>query len=194
MINFSPTVVEVLAQPTIESFYLVRVLDGATVMYSTTSYFRDITLSNGTIYYSDGRLLSVDTPQLSSSVDRELYKIAIADPDFNSSEAADAGLVGKQVEVRLCFVSHITKNPLTNIADCPLVYKGTVEGTNYTIETATVGESVLSISCSSPMSDLDLRRPIYLSKDTVSSRNPLDTCCDQIYEGSGQLTLKWGKV
>lgn len=194
MISFSTAVIEILAQPTIEAFYLVRIMDGSTEIYSTTSYFRDIALSNGVTYYSDGRLVSVDAPQLSSTVDRELYRIAIADPEFNSAESADSGLVGKQAEVRLCFVSHITKLPLTNVWDSPIVYKGTIEGTNYTIETAGVGESVLSLSCSSPMADLDLRRPIYLSKDTVSSRNPLDTCCDQIYEGSGQLTLKWGKA
>lgn len=194
MISFSTAVVEILSQPTIESFYLVRIMNGVTELYSTTSYFRNITLSNGVTYYSDGRLLSVDAPQLSSTVDRELYRIAIADPDFNSGAAADAGLIGKQAEVRLCFVSHSTKMPLTSVADCPTVYKGTVEGTSYSIETAGVGESVLSLSCSSPMADLDLRRPIYLSKDTTSSRNPLDTFCDQIYEGSGQLTLKWGKA
>jgi hypothetical protein len=191
MIEFSSTVVQMLSNPTIEGFYLVDLQSG---LYRTTSYIRDITLSNGVTYLSDGKLISVDPPQLSSVVDREIYRISIADPDFTSGASAESGLIGKTIEVRLGFINQSTKLPELNIADTVLIYKGTVEGTGYSIDTATVGSSVLNVTCSSPMSDLDYRRPLYTTKDAMRSRDPTDTSCDQIYEGSGQLQLKWGKV
>lgn len=191
MIQFSEKVKQILSQPTIEAFYLVDVDSG---LYRTTSFFRDITLSNGVTFSNDGRLLSVDPPQLSSTVDREIYKISIADPDFNSGDSADRGLIGKLVEVRIGFVNQATNLPETNIVDTVLVYRGKIDGTSYIVNTNTIGEAVLNVTCSSPMADLDLRKPIYTTKDAARSREPSDTSCDQIYEGSGQLTLKWGKV
>jgi hypothetical protein len=191
MIEFSSTVVQILSNPTIEGFYLVDIQSG---LYRTTSYFRDITLSNGVTYPNDGKLLAVDPPQLSSVVDREIYKISFADPDFTNGPAADYGLVGKTVEVRLGFVNQTTKLPELDISNTILIYSGTVDGTGYSINTAEIGSSVLNVTCSSPMGDLDFRRPLYTTKDSMRSRDPADTSCDQIYEGSGQLQLKWGKV
>jgi hypothetical protein len=191
MIEFSSTVVQILSNPTIEAFYLVDVDSG---LYRTTSFFRDVTLSNGVTYASDGKLISVDPPQLSSTVDREIYKIALADPNFTLGSASEIGLIGKLVEVRIGFVNQATNLPETNILNTIIVYKGAIDGTSFNVNTASIGEVTLNITCSSPMADLDLRRPIYTTKDSIRSKDPSDTSFDQIYEGSGQLQLKWGKV
>ena len=92
------------------------------------------------------------------------------------------------------FVNPTTKLPELNLNDTILIYSGTIDGTGYSINTAEIGNSILNVTCSSPMGDLDFRRPIYTTKDSMRSRDPSDTSCDQIYEGSGQLQLKWGKV
>ena len=41
--------------------------------------------------------------------------------------------------------------------------------------------------------ELDMKKGLYLSKDKVRGRNPDDSSCDRVYDGSG-ATLKWGKL
>lgn len=83
--------------------------------------------------------------------------------------------------------------PMFNVSDTILVYKGAVESLSASLKTGEFGESFVQVSGSSPMNSLDMKKYIYLSKEATRKRNYLDTCCDQIYQGSGALTLKWGK-
>jgi hypothetical protein len=188
MITFSNTVKQLLAAPTIEAFYLVDFNN-----YKTTNYFSNITLSDGSTYENDGRLMQVDPPQLSTSVDRELYKITFADPDFSFGPLVDTGIVGSPVSVRIGFVNQETKLPYTNIQDTVLVYKGKVDNGAYSISTQDTGEATFVLTCASPLADLDSVRALYTSRDALRSVSPNDTSFDQIYEGAGQVELKWGK-
>lgn len=188
MIQFNSTIQSIISQPTVELFYLVTI--GS---YKTTNYFRAITLSNGEVFPADGRLMQVDPPQLSSTVDRELYKISFADPDFYFGTEFPTNLVGTEVSVRVGFVDQSTKQPLTQISNTVIIYKGAVDGTSYSIETENSGESVWLVTCASPMNDLEMVRAMYTSKDAIKLSFPGDTSFDQIYEGSGDVELKWGK-
>jgi hypothetical protein len=190
MITFTNTVIEILSNPSLEAFYVVEIGNN---LYRITSYQRDITLSNGKTYISDGRLLGVDPPQLSSTVDREVYKILLSDPEFISGLDIESSFVGQFAEVRLCFVNPITGQPEVDIENTALIYRGTVDSAAYSIDTSIIGDVTLSISCSSPMYDLDLIKPVYLSKDYIRGLDSADNSCDQVYQGSGQLSLKWGK-
>jgi hypothetical protein len=190
MIQFTSKVSAILANPSLDAFYVVDIGNG---LYRTTSYYADVVLSDNRTFFADGHLAGVDSPQLTSTVDREIYKIAIADPDFYNGELIEDDLVGKPAEVRLVLIDPVTGQPELNIVDTILVYEGLIEGAAYTIDTATIGTVGLSITCSSPMADLDLRKPVFLSKDYMRGVDPTDSTCDQIYEGSGQIKLKWGK-
>lgn len=186
MIQFSSTLIQLLENPVIEAFYLVTV-----GTYRTTSYFTDITYDSQ-LYLSDGKLLSADPPRLSAVVDRELYKIVLADPEY-ALGSLTTNIVGDNFEVRLIFNDPTTGNPYLNPADTILLYKGTVDSNAYAIDTNNAGEVAISISGSSPMADLDLSRPFYTGKEFIRNISNNDTSFDQVYDGSGNVNLRWGK-
>jgi hypothetical protein len=188
MIVFSQNIEIALQQPTIEAFYLVDFAGE-----KTTNYYADITLSNGDIFEANGRLIEIDPPKLSTSVDRELYKISFADPEMDYGNLAEEAIVGRPVVVRLGFVNQTSRQPYTDVADTVIVYKGKVDSGSYNINSANIGEAVFSISCASPMADLDLVKTLLTSKDALKDIDPNDNSFSSIYEGSGQIQLKWGK-
>lgn len=168
------------------------------VSYKSTTFFRDVTTMNGATpiatYLSDGKIVSIDAPKLSSTVDREIFKISFADPNFTFGATIDSGLIGKLVDVKIGFVNQTTKQPELDAENVITVYRGNIDSSDYAINTAEIGEVLLNVGCSSPMNDLDLVKAFYTTKDAASTRDSSDTAFDQIYEGSGILQLKWGKV
>jgi hypothetical protein len=188
MIQFSATIISLLQDPVINAFYMVKI-----DTYLSTTHISNITLSNGETYLADGKLLNVDTPRLSATVDRELYKVIFADPDYAIGNAMQTGIVGKNFEVRIGFINNTTNEPYNNISDTVLAYKGKVDNMSYSIDSGDVGEVVLAITGASPMADLDSTKAFYTSKEYIRGLYPTDSCFDQIYEGSGPINLKWGK-
>jgi hypothetical protein len=191
MISFSTNIATLLQNPSIECFYVVKI-----GTYKTTSYFTDITLSNNETYLSDGKLVNVDPPRLSSSVDREIYKVVLADADYSLGTIMQSGLVGSNFEVRLIFIDPTTNLPYTTLTDTVLSYKGDVDSIGYSVETGNSGQVLLEVSGASPMADLDLTKAFYTSKEYIRglADNSQDSCFDQVYEGSGPVAIKWGKV
>ena len=188
MITFSPRLIDLIRQPVVEPFYTIQV-----GQLRATSYRTPITLSNGEFFEINDIILGLDAPQLTSSVDRELYKITLADPGFDLGYSFDSNIVGQTVVVRAGFIDQETGLPETNTANMILVYKGLVESPAYRVNTEESGESIAVITCSSHMGDLDMTRAFYTSKDWIKSIAPNDTCFDQVYAGSGTVNLKWGK-
>lgn len=180
---------------TIEIIYLVRIKNSAAgIIYADTTHYATVILSDGSVYPANGTLVSADPPQQSTTVDREQYKITIADPEFLLGGIAEANLVGKRMESRIAFINPATGNPFTDVADTFLIYAGSVDSGAYKVTLEEFGESLFQITGVSPILSLEMRRGIYLSRDAVRQRNPADSCCDKLYEGSGKVTLKWGKV
>jgi hypothetical protein len=211
MISFTPNITKALNSDAIEFFSLVRIeraaheVDPIPInLYATTSHYNDIQLlvngspSSKYNYIADGTLYAVDPPQNSSVVDREQYKIAFADPEFSKRGATEDSLVGRVVECRLGFVdsdpsSPTHGKPFLNIDDTIVVYRGRVDGVSASIKAGGLGESILQITGSSPMRNLDMKKPFFLSREKTKQREPLDTSCDQIYEGSTGIIVKWGR-
>lgn len=189
MIQFNATIEALLLAPVVESFYLVKI-----DTYLTTSYYRDLTMDNGVTYPADGRLVSSDPPQLNTIVDREIFKIILADPTYIFGDELDANLIGKNAEVRIGFVNQSTKQPYTEIANTLLIYKGMIESSGYSIETTDRGENQLVITCASPLANLDEVRQLNTSKKSLAYINGGDTSFDQVYDGSSAVVLRWGRV
>lgn len=188
MIKFSSTVINLLQNPSVEAFYCVTINT-----YKTTSFYSNVTLSNNETFLSDGKLISVDPPKISATVDREIFKVTLADPDYTLGAQFQTGLVGNNFEIRILLVDPSTNQPYLNITDTILAYKGIVDNIGYSIQTSNTGETIIGISGASPMNDLDLTRNFYTSREYIKTKYPDDTCFDQIYEGSGPVNLKWGK-
>jgi hypothetical protein len=176
------------------AFYMFRLYDrnGDTILTSTT-FFQDVILSNSVMFEANDILLGVDAPKLSTTVDRERFKVLIADNDLSKGSLIESNLVGKKMEVYLGFVNPTTGLPFTNVNDTLLVYRGTVDSNAYKINTAALGEVQWVITGASPILSLDQRAAITLSRDSIRQRNPLDSCCDDLFEGSAGYTIKWGK-
>jgi hypothetical protein len=177
-----------------DTIYLVRVTarDG-TVIFTSTTYHSDLTLTNGYAYEANGLLVSADPPQLSTTVDREQYRVTVADPEFLEGVHAENGLTGKILDVRLGFINPVTGLPFLEPVDTFMVYRGRVDGSAYKINTEEFGESLLQITGISPILSLEMKKGIYLSRDAVRQRNANDSSCDQLYEGSSSVVLKWGR-
>lgn len=187
MITFSSTIAALLQGASIESFYCVKI-----GTYKTTSFNRDVTIGSDT-YLSDGRLTVVDPPRISATVDREIFKVTLADSDFYLGNLFQSGIVGAILDVKLIFVDPATNSPILTTSDILTIYKGIVDNITFGIQTGNSGETTITISGASPMNDLDLTRTFYASKEYIRGRYPNDSCFDQIYEGSGPVNLKWGK-
>jgi hypothetical protein len=190
MIQFSPLVQQAL-QSTTEGFYLVKVTKGPTVLFAATSYNRDLTLSDGVLHPANDRLQGVDAPSVSTTIDRQIYKVAISDPEF---EYGDLIKIGSMLEVRLGFLNPITNIPMTLLSDTALVYKGRVSDVRYEIEAATEGDVTLIVAGASPMLNLARKSNFLFNKEAVRARNPADSSADALFQGSGAALLKWGKT
>lgn len=187
-----------MSQDFISTFYLVELNLNSSVVRDTTIGY-DFTF-NSQVFSSSGYLLSVDPPKMSSTVDREAYKVTYSDPDFSLRSEMETGILGKRLKVWIGFMNTLDAplagidpgQPMTNAGDIILVYSGFVDSPAYTYNPD--GEIVASIEATSPMGALDSTITLYTSKDSLQQRNPADTSFDQIYDGSAGIQLLWGKI
>jgi hypothetical protein len=180
MIVLSPLLQAAFALPVVSSFFMVS-LNG-TIHISSLDY--DVVVE-GTTYLGNGSLVSVSPPRMSSTVDREAYTIQLADPSFNFGAMFDDGAIGMPVVVRL---------GAAGIDASVTVYSGRIGSYEYEVDTGDIGSVMANIVCTSPMSDLDLNRTYYCSKDYITKLSSTDTAYDAVFDGSGPINLRWGKV
>jgi hypothetical protein len=188
MLQISAPVSALLRGDAVEAFYLV----GIDTFYRT-SHSSDVNLL-GNLYESDGSVLSVDPPLLSSTVDRQLFKLTLTDVGIPLGSFAENGILGLDVVVYVGFIDPSTGVPYTSSNDYIKIYSGYVDGCSYSYSMGTVGERLFSVTCSTPMGDLDLKKPIYTSQNYLDKNNPGDTSFQQIYEGSGPIEIRWGRT
>jgi hypothetical protein len=195
MITFSANLQALLASPVTESFHLVKIgpRAGSSTVFLKTNYYRDL-IFNGDTYLSDGMLLGIDLPRLSSTVDRNIFKITFADPTMSFGSWAESGAVGTPVKVYIGFVDQTTKQPVLTSPEVLMIYAGRVDTTSYMLNTASDGEAGFGIACSSPMSDLDLTMRYVVSNSYMEDNYPGDVSYEQVYEGAGPVNLRWGKL
>lgn len=190
----------VIAKDYIQAFILVTIgpfsITNAYIRSTTLPY--DITYLGNT-YFSDARIVAVDLPKLSTSVDREAYRISIGDPNFDFRGVIEAGATGVSIQAEAGFmnteavsVNGVLPNEPYLASDMMyMIYKGKLDTQMYTIDTE--GQILLNFEGSSPMGALGLKRSLLTSRDWMHQRFPLDTSFDQVFLGSGEQILLWGK-
>jgi hypothetical protein len=189
MITFSPNIQSIMdSDDLIETFYMIS-FDS---LWFICNYYYDVEFEGNT-YVSDNRLKALEPPSISSTVDREQYKIELNSNAVDNEAYHTNNIVGKKITVYLVFIDPSTNRPLLSTEDVLIVYRGRVDGFSPKYTTDEFGESTVILTCASPMANLDVKGSMYLSDNEVRSRNPNDTCAERIYEGSRGLSLKWGK-
>lgn len=196
MIELSQTISNILEGYTLNFFYLVSIRE--TDHYTSASH--DILMENGITYISDGGLFSVESPRMSSTVDRASYKIAFTDPTFAMKSYFESGATGDKITVRLGFYNTLGEivdgvepgDYFPQMANTIVAYQGVVDSHMYDINIAE-GSSIATIEGSSPMADLDLVKSFFTNKESMKIRNPDDTAFRDVFSGSGAISLKWGK-
>jgi hypothetical protein len=196
MIQLSNTVQQIILLNRIKYFFLVSIDSGKN--YTSAPF--DITMSNNITYLSDGGLIGVDPPTYSSTVDRSTYSIIFADINQELKSLFEEGATGSAISVRCGFYNTLDEtvngvevgNVFTNINDTVLLYKGVIDSQSYSINMDN-SDITAKVEGSSPMADLDLVKSFYTNKESMNQKNSSDTSFDKVFEGSGEITLKWGK-
>lgn len=196
---FSQNVLTLLSRDDIAVMYMVEMNIKGTVLRHANSP-HDVTVQGIGTFQSENKLMIIEAPKLSKVVDREAYKIVYADPDFEFKELFDNGAVGSALTVYVAFINNTEfelggaqpGEPLLERADIIKAYEGLIDSHGYNVSED--GEVTVTLEASSPMADLDLKRGFYTTKDDIKRFNQADTAFDQVYEGSKQIDLIWGKA
>ena len=201
-----------------------RLIDsGAASFVLLTIQAKDVTLRHTTLPYdaevpgvgvflTDCGLASLDSPRLSSAVDKETYKISYIDPDFSLRSLVENKLTGCSVSAKIGFMNNLGEDVIGNTTgsvfssgmavldsgDLVTSYEGTIDAPSY--EISSESGVILKLTCGSPMSALDMINVFYTSKDSLNQRVfrtgavTNDTAFDNVYVGSTAILLNWGKI
>jgi hypothetical protein len=156
--------------------------------YRFTSYHSNI-VYDGNTYLSDGGMFEFDSPKFSSVVDRESYKIVIADQAALMLAEFRANVIGKPISVKVALLD-VNGDPMLGVDDVISVYNGFVDSPSISND---FEQKLAIIEGTSPMSDLDMVRSFMTSKAGMDQHSATDTSFDEIYDNK-QTTVKWGKV
>ena len=199
MRGISNSVKVLLNTDDVSIYYLVSI-KGEDINLKHTTLPYDVTIDGLGTFFTNNSLMSVESPVVSAVVDREIYKITYADPDFTWREVFDTGITGATVTVYVGFMNSTDSTignaapgtPLKHPDDFIVAYKGFVDSQGHVTESS--GEIKATIECASPMADLDLKKSFYTSKQGMAQFDAADTSFDQVFEGSQSVDLLWGKI
>jgi len=191
MRSFSTAVTTAINAQRFKYFFLIELTFGSTSYYFT-SYNRDITWpsTNSNTYTSDGGLFEFDTPNFSSVLDREAYKVVITDISDQFANHFKSGVIGSPINVKVGIVDPSTDQPLTGDDDIMHLYSGFVDSPSIENDW---DRKIAVIEGTSPMADLDQVNITMVSKDGMDQIDGTDTSFDSLYEDS-EINIKWGKV
>ena len=156
--------------------------------YRFTSYHSDL-VYDGQTYLADGGMFEFDPPKFSSVVDREAYRIVVADQSGAMAAEFKLNVIGKPITVKVALVG-TDGQPMLNTADVLSIYNGFVDAPSITND---FEQKLAIIEGTSPMSDLDMVRSFVTSKAGMDQHSSTDSSFDEVYDNK-QTSVKWGKV
>jgi len=193
MLTFDTEIVDEILAGTAKAFFCVHIKNEiGTLIFASTTHWADVTLTNGVTYEADDSVISVEPPQFSTTVDREQYKVVVAN-DVKALISTYGDMVGCRFAVYLVFIDAATGQARTDINKALPFYIGRIDGITGEYETGEVGTELYSIRAASPMMALEMNKGVFLSRDFIRSVTPNDSCADTVYQGSGSLILRWGR-
>ena len=184
--SFSSNAQAAIDSGSAEFFMLIKLEFNST--YNLTSLPYDV-VYDGDTYTSDGGLFEVSSPKFSSVVDREAYRVVIAESLNEMLAEFKANVVGKDISVKLGFLDP-DGTPYLDPVDVVDIYSGTADSPSISND---LEQRLAIVEGTSPMADLDFVNVFYTSKDGMDQRNATDTSFDEIY-ADYEVSIKWGKV
>lgn len=182
-----------LSEDAIDSFLLLEI--GPIVTGDNVGYIRWTTLPydvtfQGSLFRGYMPLVSIDPPRMSNTLDREAYKVTLADVNFQYRESLEAGMNTASIKV---FAGYLD-NGVARLEpeDIACVYSGRMGGYSYSLSEN--NEPVCVFEGEAPMGVVALKRSLITSKEQLNREHPDDTSFDQAYVGSKSISLKWGKA
>ena len=164
MRSYSSNVQVLLALDNISYFYLITIGPFKDANDVTTT-LRHTPIASGiiigsTFYSGDNYLVSIDPPRMSSTVDKDSYKIVYADNNFFWRPIFEKGFSGAPVSISVGFYNTSSGPlggaqrgmPLTSASDTIVIYSGFSDQNSYQIDMN--GEILVTLECSSPMGSL----------------------------------------
>ena len=131
MIQLHSDIVAAIASRPVEYFHLLKISDNTgSVVKAVTTHWSNLTVDS-VEYIGNSAITGLDAPLINTTVDREQYRIALADPDFTDSSLIEEGIVNYSVEVRIGFCNVSTRLPMLTTDKMFLVYAGKVDEVNY---------------------------------------------------------------
>jgi len=199
MKNISADMLALLARSDVSPYYLLEIGPN-----DAAQYFRYVTLPHdftyqSNLYVAQNGLAGLDPPAISKSTDKESYRVTIVDPLFTLRpffEGGDGQLIGVPMTVTLGYwnTSDITilGTPAGDeFGEYLIMYQGAVDTANYAV---TNENTILRIVGASPMGPLDTSRTILTGRDYIRREYPSETGYDQVFVGSKEIALNWGKA
>ena len=185
MITLNARQVYLINQINPEAFLCISIKD-----IHLTTFYHDLIVGTDT-YLSTNLIEEVDSPQMVSNLERDLYTVKITDSNNVFHTTLSEGYYGAPSTVYLGFIDSSTGQP--DVDNMLLIYDGIFESYSKSFDLSEVGAATCKLVFANLMSALDASSPYYTSKEYVNGIAPGDTSFDQINEGTGVVNLKWGK-
>lgn len=163
--------------------YMILKMELPSVTLFLTDLPYDVVI-DGDNYLSDGGLTRFSPPQLTNLADREIYRIELLDFHNELKSDFDNGAVGTDVTVSLGLEG--------NLVDLDILYKGRIDIVKV-ITDAAEGTKNAVIECSSPFGALDRTNERLSDSQTQKIIDPADTCFDNVYNNTDEISIGWGK-
>ncbi len=194
MRKISPDLLDVLSNYVAEPMLLIKIGGvGYNMNMRFTSCSYDIEF-NEEIYLANNSIVSVDIPKVSEVMDKESYKITLADHDKSYLPYLEQGITNIPLEVRAVFVD--TRGGPNDgqlmLNDTAMIYKGLLNTGSYDLDYSS-GTSTLVLTASSALASLDNISVFRVNPSYLKSVNPADTTFDFVFDDKVTIDLKWGK-
>lgn len=148
---------------------------------------------NGSTYYANSAIVGFGSPRVSSSVDREIYELVIADQTNQYQALWRNGMTGCQLTVYLGTVNS-AGFPVTDVSNVIIAYRGVIDNL---VVTNDLESKFARFQAGSPMVNLDAVSGVLVCKDGIrrlAAPPIVDTSFDEVIVNAKEVTLHWGKI
>jgi len=174
----------------VQVFYLVRFGEK---LYGTTWYTNlEYPKNSGVIYTKDCLVMGVQPPQVDSSLDKNRFKITLVDNN-NLLNSELESLVGAPAHVYLGAADPDTGQPILDEKEIFNMYTGSIDGISVQYDTNEFGSQTITAELTNPFHNLDKKKTFYSTRKELRERARNDSAFDQVYTGSTNIMLRWGK-